>query len=189
MEKVILNLGCGFRKMVGAINVDAYECCEPDMIWDLDQRPWPWPDNSIDMVHAIHLMEHLDNWFAAFQEVARILKVGGIFRMHVPDYTALTDVGYRDHHFVFTKYSFHDCIGPKQRGANAWAQSQGQIPLAMTRHERVIYDEFIKWWIPRWFLRFASNHLVGFVHEQRFEFVKHNAIPDREEKKYGKYGK
>lgn len=173
VKPVILNIGCGFRKMPEAVNVDGYEICEPDVLWDLNKYPWPWEDESVDIVFAFHVMEHMDDWLKAFKEVARILKVGGMFDMRVPDATSTDDMGYIDHKFTFTRHSFHMCIKQHNRGANAWARSQGVIPLAMTRYQKVILDKYVKWWIPKWFLKFASEHMTNFVHEQRFEFIKY----------------
>jgi SAM-dependent methyltransferase len=94
-SKVILNIGCGFRKMKGAVNVDAFPNCEPDVLWNLNKTPWPWADESVDMIHAHQVMEHLDDWWAALKECSRILKVGGTLEISVPDHTSTIDMGYR----------------------------------------------------------------------------------------------
>ena len=54
-----LNLGCGFNKLDGFVNVDANADCEPDEVSDLESLPWPWPDNSVDQVVMTHVLEHL----------------------------------------------------------------------------------------------------------------------------------
>ena len=54
-----LNLGCGGRKFPDWINVDKFPTCSPDEIVDLEQFPWPWPDNSVDEVRLYHVLEHL----------------------------------------------------------------------------------------------------------------------------------
>jgi hypothetical protein len=54
-----LNMGCGHNRFDGWVNVDAAPACEPDQIWDLEQTPWPWPDNSADQVRFIHSLEHM----------------------------------------------------------------------------------------------------------------------------------
>lgn len=171
-KKVILNLGCGFRKKEGMINIDAFPNCRPDVVWDLNKTPWPWEDNSVDMVWADHIMEHLDDWWAAFKEVARILKYGGILEMSVPDYSTTLDYGYLDHKHIITKLSFHMVLGQENRGANAWARCQEQIPLLMTQYVRVVHPKYVKWWTPKWLLRFLIDHMVNFVYEQQFSFIK-----------------
>ena len=35
------NMGCGFKKLEGYVNVDKYPECSPDMQFDLEVLPWP----------------------------------------------------------------------------------------------------------------------------------------------------
>ena len=53
-----LNLGCGNNKIDDWINVDKEEACNPDKVVDLEVFPWPWPDNGIDDIKLIHVLEH-----------------------------------------------------------------------------------------------------------------------------------
>ena len=53
------NLGCGFNKRDGFINVDRFADCAPDEIVDLEKIPWPWPDDSAEEIQMIHVLEHL----------------------------------------------------------------------------------------------------------------------------------
>ncbi len=171
-KKIILNIGCGFRHMEEAINVDAFENCKPDVLWNLNNFPWPWADNSIDMIYAIHVMEHLEDWWPAFLECVRILKPGGVFEMYVPDYTSVEDMGYIDHHHIICRLSFHLILNERQRGTNAWARTQNIVPVKMTRYLRMPHPHLVKWWMPKRLLRFCCDHMVNFVHEQRFTFIK-----------------
>jgi hypothetical protein len=54
-----LNLGCGNVKLPGYINVDKLAQFEPDQVVDLEQLPWPWPDNSADEVRLSHVLEQI----------------------------------------------------------------------------------------------------------------------------------
>ena len=54
-----LNLGCGHRRRDDYVNVDMFEACRPDVLWDLEQLPWPWESSSADEVLFHHSMEHL----------------------------------------------------------------------------------------------------------------------------------
>lgn len=171
-EKVILNLGCGFRPIEGAINVDAFENCKPDVLWNLNKTPWPWEDESVDMIYAYQVMEHLDSWWSAFKECARILRAGGTLEIAVPDHTTTQDMGYIDHKHILTRYSFHLILGEMERGANAWARQEERVPLKMTQYIRIVKNEYVKWWTPKWLLRFCTEHMVNFVQEQRFSFIK-----------------
>lgn len=169
---VVLNLGCGFSKMVGAVNVDAFPICEPDVVWDLNRTPFPWADNSVDHIEARHVFEHLDDWWAAFIECARILKPGGTLEIRVPDESSRTAATYRDHRHVFSMVSFHGCLG-YTHGTNAWAVGEeGSVPMAMTSYQQVPFKRY-NWmrYVPG-LLRFVADHMRNFIWEQRFTFQK-----------------
>ena len=42
-----LNIGSGFRKMDGYINVDNFEECKPDVLMNLEETPWSFESNSV----------------------------------------------------------------------------------------------------------------------------------------------
>lgn len=85
-----LNLGCGFqqRRDGNWVNVDKYSDCHPDMVWDLEQFPWPWEDNSVDEVLLKDCLEHLGQQTHCFlkimQELYRVCKDGAIINIVVP---------------------------------------------------------------------------------------------------------
>lgn len=83
-----LNLGSGARLIDGYLNVDIAEASAPDMVWDLEQTPWPWPDNSVTDVLLSHVLEHLGRDPATFldviKELYRIMAPGGEVVIHVP---------------------------------------------------------------------------------------------------------
>ena len=181
----ILNLGCGFKKFIGtnAVNVDFMANCVPDILWDLNVAPWPWAENeSFDLIRALHVFEHLTDWWPAFCECARVLKVGGLLEVRVPDESSATALTYRDHHSAFTINSFHGIMDnekvPHRSGTNAWALSlDGTVPFKIIFYAQVPfkrYDWMINW--APWLLKFCAAHLRNFIWEQVFVFKK--IIPD-----------
>lgn len=82
------NMGCGHGKLPGYVNVDAYAACEPDEVVDLEQTPWPWPDNCAEEVQFIHSLEHMGGdpkvFLAIMQELYRVSQPGALVRIHVP---------------------------------------------------------------------------------------------------------
>ena len=75
-----LNLGCGFQKRDGFLNVDSFAGCEPDMVVDLEQLPWPFASDSAERVLMSHVLEHLGQTPAVFlgimQELYRVCRDG-----------------------------------------------------------------------------------------------------------------
>jgi SAM-dependent methyltransferase len=167
-----LNLGCGFNKWPGWVNVDAYDICEPDVVHDLEVVPFPWGNDSVDEIQAWHIFEHLRDWWPAFTECARILKPGGRLEIRTPHESSRTALTYRDHHHVFSLVSFHG-IQDRPAGTNAWARTESHsIPLCLIEYFEVPHKPYN--WMTRFprILRFCSEHLRNFIHESRFVFVK-----------------
>lgn len=87
METKKLNLGAGESKKEGYVNLDWNPLAEPDVAHDLNVIPYPFPDNSFDLVEASHVLEHLDKPFAIMKELHRILKPGGRLEIKVPHFS------------------------------------------------------------------------------------------------------
>lgn len=175
----VLNLGCGFRKFIGAVNVDAYDNCEPDVVWDLNKTPWEWAkDNEFDKIFAFHVMEHLPNWWEALSECGRVLKPGGTLEVRVPDESSSSALSYRDHHFIFTRYSFHGIadgagILGSRAGTNAWAMTlEHSIPLKCIHYWRVPFKKYNWMLLFPWLLGFCAHHMRNFIWEQIIIFEK-----------------
>ena len=81
-----LNLGCGRNIQEGFINVDKFG--DPDMRMDLEHGPWPWPDNSVSEVWAVHVLEHLgetlEKYFGFWKELYRVMHHGAVISIVVP---------------------------------------------------------------------------------------------------------
>ncbi len=83
-----LNLGCGSRKLEGFVNVDKYPGCAPDLVHDLEQLPWPFPDDSAEEVVLRHVLEHLGRetsvYLGLMGELWRVCAPGATLRITVP---------------------------------------------------------------------------------------------------------
>jgi hypothetical protein len=83
-----LNMGCGNNKFPGFVNVDQAPECSPDVIWNLEDFPWPWDENSIDEVLFHHSLEHLGEsprmFLQIMKELYRICRNGATIQVNVP---------------------------------------------------------------------------------------------------------
>jgi predicted SAM-dependent methyltransferase len=82
-----LNLGSGEFLKEGFVNVDYYSSAMPDISHDLNQIPYPFEDNSFELVEADHVLEHLMNPFQVMGELRRICSPGAIIHIRVPHFS------------------------------------------------------------------------------------------------------
>ena len=92
--------------MEGFAGVDYERGPAVDVIADLSKRPWPFATASVDQVRTWHFLEHLSGYdFAgAVDEIARILKPGGLLYVKVPHRERGPYNPF--HHRVFDRHSF-----------------------------------------------------------------------------------
>lgn len=57
-----LDLGCGDLPMEGAIGVDYVANPWVDVVWNLEQFPYPIPTNCAKRIVASHIVEHIKPW-------------------------------------------------------------------------------------------------------------------------------
>lgn len=169
-KPVRLNIGCGFNKLEGFVNVDGFPVCKPDVVHNLNVFPYPWEDNSVDVIIAWHVMEHLQDWWGAFKECVRILKPGGTIEIRVPHPSSDSAVTYRDHLHIIDLRSFDGVISGPQRTTNAWFESQEKVPARLVGYQLNAWKRYR--WMPQWLLRWCASHLRNFIWEQRIVFEK-----------------
>ena len=98
-----LNLGCGFDKRDGYLNVDFQDFHAPDLVADVRDLS-ALPDGHFDEVMAIDVLEHMERTESAqaLAEWHRVLAPGGRLRLQVPDVMAVGQLlqerdSYEDH--------------------------------------------------------------------------------------------
>lgn len=82
----ILNVGAGNRIIAGAVNHDIV-CHRPEItaVHDLNVLPWPWADESFDLIVARAVLEHLHiDLIESVDECWRILAPGGQLHLKLP---------------------------------------------------------------------------------------------------------
>ena len=96
-ELLRLNLGCGLTLAEDMVNVDIVPLPGVDVVADLDQ-PWPWADETAELIIASHLFEHVERPVHFMAEAWRVLAADGTLDIRVPYYRhifAFTDPTHR----------------------------------------------------------------------------------------------
>lgn len=79
-----LNLGSGYSRYDGFLNVDNDISCEPDYLVDLESD-LPFEDNSVDEIILNHVLEHIGfGFFKLMQEIYRISRNDCKIHIRVP---------------------------------------------------------------------------------------------------------
>ena len=113
-SKKILDVGCGWNKMPGAIGIDANPKTHADVIHNLGDVPYPFADDEFDEIVCRHVIEHVPDVIAFVGELYRITKPGGRIRIVTPHCSNPdwpTDPTHRNH---LNSYSFNCFIDERQ---------------------------------------------------------------------------
>lgn len=101
----VLHLGCGNAKLQGAVGVDVLDLPSVDVVYDLDVAPWPFDDNSFDVVFVHSILEHADNVVSFLNEVWRVGAPGARVVIAVPYFRSVDSFTDPTHKHFFTSRS------------------------------------------------------------------------------------
>ncbi|GMR19299.1 MAG: hypothetical protein BMS9Abin34_432 [Patescibacteria group bacterium] len=102
----ILDLGCGKRKMSGAVGIDSNPRSDADVIHDLNEFPYPFEDGEFNRVVALNILEHLKEPLRVMEELHRICKSGAAVHIEVPHYSSVDFYTDPTHEHPFATRSF-----------------------------------------------------------------------------------
>jgi SAM-dependent methyltransferase len=166
-ELTALNLGCGKRPIPGAVNLDITPDTKPDVVHDLNRRPWPFPDGRFTEVHAYDVIEHLDDILGTMEEIHRVCRPGARVFITVPHYScsnAFTDPTHR-HYFGWFSFDYftgehgHDYytrtrFRTRSRRLFFRPSPLNKLVWRLAARFPVSYERRWAWTFPAWFLSF-----------------------------------
>ena len=98
---MILDVGCGTRKVEpGAVGIDVSPRSAADIVWNLDQFPWPVESDKFDRVHMSHIIEHVGDVMRTMAEIHRVARDGAdvlVITPHFSSHNSYTDPTHRWH--------------------------------------------------------------------------------------------
>lgn len=88
-----LHLGCGGHYLEGYTNIDAKPEVRADLTADITTLS-AFEDDTADVIYACHIFEHIPKpqVLNVLAEWHRVIKPGGLLRLAVPDFQAVTEL-------------------------------------------------------------------------------------------------
>lgn len=158
--KVVLDIGCGRRKLPGSIGVDRRVVAaasleeQRDVDHDLLSFPYPVADNYADAIHCSHVLEHLPPTNQVMEEFYRLLKPEGLLFIECPHFSWVEAYRHYEHCHFFTAGSF-DYFHPQNEHYRARFE---------TVWREIFFDDFSYaigvGFIGKHFQRFYERHLA-----------------------------
>jgi SAM-dependent methyltransferase len=162
-----LNLGCGHKHLPEAVNLDMTPLTNPDVLHDLNQLPWPFPDNHFLEVLAYDVMEHLDDFIPLMEEIHRVCRDGAVVRMTVPHFSCANAYTDPTHRRCFGYFSLDYVTGENEMQFYTGARFKklysrlmfypslvNKLVQRLANRYPVAYERRWTWIFPAWYLYF-----------------------------------
>lgn len=83
---ILLDIGAGKSRRKGFVTMDKRPLDGIDIVHDLEEFPYPLPDDSCLTIVGSHIVEHIKPWLMIdfMDELWRILKIGGSLAISMP---------------------------------------------------------------------------------------------------------
>lgn len=119
-EPIKLDLGCGKNKKAGFFGVDQYAYDGVDKVLNL-RDPWPWGDDTVDEIHASHVIEHFTGVERVhiFNEMYRVMQKGAKALIITPYWCSNRAYGDYTHQWPPVTEMLYNYLWQEWRLANA----------------------------------------------------------------------
>jgi SAM-dependent methyltransferase len=168
LKQVILDIGCGQKKMEGAIGIDFSPFSMADIILDLNKEKLPFEDNSVDYIYTSHNLEHLslEGFYHIIAEMYRVCKPDAQIYITVPYFTNTLNFAnpFHNNQICFNEHTFRFFSSSQE--CNALEKEEYQTPTC-----------------PDWGLRYTANSelaieletmKIDYLYFDKYEELTHN---------------
>lgn len=164
-----LSVGCGNQKPEpNLVRLDISAEVNPDVVWDLDEFPYPFANSEFDEIECLDVIEHLADIPKTLEEFNRIIKPGGILKITTPHFSCANSyidpthkwhLSYFSFDFFCEGHQFYYYSNARYRIRNrcilfqkGWLNKRIMGKLANKFPKT--YEQRWAWIIPAWFLYF-----------------------------------
>jgi predicted SAM-dependent methyltransferase len=92
--ELLIHIGCGTTNSPEFVNIDARPLAHIHIATDDITSLSDFETGTVDMVYMCHILEHIkrNDLKRVLSEMKRVLKIGGVLRLSVPDFDRLVEV-------------------------------------------------------------------------------------------------
>lgn len=117
---VVVDLGCGGTKQYpGNLGLDIFPAPGVDAVADLS-RSLPLADDSVDVLFAVHILEHLIDFLPLLDECHRVLRPGGVLHVMSPWWRHVNAVADPTHVRLLDVQTIKGVCGQRPPGTPRW---------------------------------------------------------------------
>lgn len=102
----ILDLGCGRAKYPGALGVDRSPDTDADLVFDLEEYPYPLEDGSFEQILCQDVLEHVSRPLEMLSELHRVAADGGRIHVRTPHFSSVLAYSDFTHRHAFSVLAF-----------------------------------------------------------------------------------
>ncbi|MCC5637257.1 class I SAM-dependent methyltransferase [Nostoc sp. CHAB 5844] len=103
----ILSVGCGLIKsQTGVIRLDISPAVKPDVVWNLNNFPYPFEESEFSEIDCFDVIEHLDDIPKTLEEFHRILQPEGVLKITTPHFSCSNSFVDPTHKYHLSYFSF-----------------------------------------------------------------------------------
>ncbi len=156
-----LNIGAGKRPIKGFLNLDAKNFPGIDKVHDLNKYPWPFEDNKFKEIRAMYVLELLEDFLKAIEEIWRISRPGArivIYSPLFPNMRSAQDPLTKK----FMTYNTFDYFTPENKGLNYYSKARFKIikrRIIFSRNKHLKFLNTIPNLYQKFYVRFLFNLL------------------------------
>lgn len=167
----ILHVGAGNKKIKWATCLDINPRTNPDVLWDLNVFPYPFDDNTFDLVVCEHVLEHLQNVIRVMEELHRISRPAGRIHIRVPYFSSLNFNTDPTHVHTFSSRSLdYLCLDTNLARYDYSTVRFRKLVGRMAMRPNTPFNRLLMRLINR-FLPFYEEHLAYIIPGQELLFV------------------
>lgn len=102
-----LSVGCGNQPpQSNLVRLDKFANLNPDVVWNLDEFPYPFNDSLFSEIECFDVIEHLENIPKTLEEFYRILEPKGILKITTPHFSCANSFIDPTHKWHLSYFSF-----------------------------------------------------------------------------------